>query len=561
MSEIKSGEMSSGLFVRKSSGLVRSVSTFDTFYYCLVQLAITFVFFPIAYWVFYPGAQMEIAGIIALVVAIFEGVTYGLFTSIYPRSGGEYVPLSRATHPFIGFVASFTNTFWQIFFTGTIAQAAVSFGVAPLFGVLGLQTGNQTLTNLGAWFGTPTGWFVFGMVILASFAYQLYRGMAYYFRVQKLVFSIALAMFIIFIIVLILGSSGTFSFQGSYDKYFGGGAYQSLIDAAKADNVDLMPPFDWKYTLWFTIWPAWSFFFAVLSTAFSGEIKNVKRGQLIAIPLAQLVGGVIFIATGYFARLAISQEGLLAISWVSTMTPEKFPLPYPWISLIGSILADNPLLTIMINLSALIMTAYIGASTAIYGTRGLLAWGIDGMAPTWLGKVNEKYRSPHNAIIVTFVLSAVVLAVYSFTDWIRFLQGMAGMGSVFTITTLAAALFPFYKRDVYRASPAKIEIFGIPLMTLMGIPGSLGLGYVTYRVIVDADVCGGLRDRRDLVFCRPGNPQERGRGHGCSFRRDPCRIIHFIHKPGLLFVGQPRFFLHDVYSRLCLFCFNQGIQN
>jgi len=52
---------------------------------------------------------------------------------------------------------------------------------------------------------------------------------------------------------------------------------------------------------------------------------------------------------------------------------------------------------------------------------------------------------------------------------------------------LAAALFPFYKREVYKASPAKIEVAGIPLITLFGIPGSIGLGYVTYRVIVDSD--------------------------------------------------------------------------
>jgi amino acid transporter len=116
----------------------------------------------------------------------------------------------------------------------------------------------------------------------------------------------------------------------------------------------------------------------------------------------------------------------------------------------------------------------------------MLAWGIDGMAPTWLGKVSERYRSPQNAILVTGVLATLILAIYCFTDWIRFLQGFAGMGVVFTITTLAAALFPFYKRDVYEASPAKVEIAGIPLLTLCGIPGSLGLGYITYRVIVDS---------------------------------------------------------------------------
>jgi len=486
-SDIKVGEVRGGLFARKSSGLVRSVSTFDTFFYCLVQLAVTFVFFPIAFWVFYPGANMEIAGLVALVIAILEGVTYGLFTSVYPRSGGEYVPLSRATHPFIGFVASFSNTFWQIFFTGTIVQFGTTFGVAPLLTVLGLQTGNETLYNLGLWFNTPPGWFLFGSVILVAFLYQLYRGMRTYFRVQKWLFTIGLALYVIFLLVLLLGATGVWSFEGSYDKYFGAGAYQTLLTTAQADGVDLNPPFDWKYTLWFTIWPAWSFFFAVLSTAFSGEIKNVRRGQLIAIPLAQVVGGFLFIATGFLARLAISKEGLLAVGYVSTVMPDNFPLPFPWISTLASVMADNILLTIIINLAAIIMTTYVAASTAIYGTRGLLAWGIDGMAPTWLGKVSEKYRSPQNAILVTGIIAIIVLAVYSFTDWIRFLQGMAGMGVVFTVTTLAAALFPFMKRSVYEASPAKVEFLGIPLMTLFGIPGTIGLGYITYRVIVDAD--------------------------------------------------------------------------
>jgi amino acid transporter len=487
MSQMKTAEVSGGIFARTSSGLVRSVSTFDTFFYCLVQLAVTFVFFPIAYWVFYPGAQMEVAGLIALVIAIMEGVTYGLFSSVYPRSGGEYVPLSRATHPFIGFVASFSNTFWQIFFTGTIVQFGTTFGLAPLLAALGLQTGSTALYNLGLWFDTPPGWFLFGVVMIVGFCYQLYRGMRTYFRVQKWLFTIGLILYVIFLLVLILGAAGVFSFQVSYDKYFGAGAYQTLISTAKADGVDLNPPIDWRMTLWFTIWPAWSFFFAVLSTAFSGEIKNVRRGQLIAIPTAQVVGGILFIATGLLAQFAISKEGLLAVSWVSSMSPDKFPLPYPWISTLASVMADNILLTIIINLGAIIMTTYVAASTAIYGTRGLLAWGIDGMAPTWLGKVSERYRSPQNAILVTAVVAIIVLGVYSFTDWIRFLQGMAGMGTVFFITTLAAALFPYYKRDVYEASPAKVEVAGIPLMTLLGIPGSIGLGYVTYRVIVDSD--------------------------------------------------------------------------
>ncbi len=95
-----------GVFTRTSSGLVRTVSTTDTFFYCLIQLAITFVLYNIAFWFIYPGASMELASAFALVAAVLEGITYGLFGSIYPRSGGEYVPLSRAVHPLVGFVAT-----------------------------------------------------------------------------------------------------------------------------------------------------------------------------------------------------------------------------------------------------------------------------------------------------------------------------------------------------------------------------------------------------------------------------------------------------------------------
>jgi len=478
---------SGGVFARTSSGLVRTVSTLDTFFYCLVQLAVTFCLFNVAFGVFYPGAQMEVATLIALAAALFQGITYGLFTSIYPRSGGEYVPLSRATHPLVGFVASFGNTFYQIFYTGTVPAFACTLGFAPLLTVLGLQTGSEALVNLGLWFDSPVGWFVFGVVMITLFSWQLYRGMGGYFRVQKWLFTIALIGFVVFILVLLLGSVGVFDFQASFDKYAGGGAYAQLLADARADGVDLKPAFDWKYTLYFTIWPGFSFLFAVLSTAFSGEIKNVERGQLIAIPTAQLVGGILVLLVGLFGRLAISTEGLLAAGWVSTVTPEKFPLAYPWLTTLASIMADNILLTIVINLSVLILTTYVAASTAIYATRGLLAWGIDGMAPSKLGEVSERYRSPASAILVTAVLAVIILAIYSFTDWITVLSGMAPMGIVFLLTTVVAAIFPFIKREAYETSPARIKVAGIPLMTITGAIGSVIMAVIVYRAIVDVD--------------------------------------------------------------------------
>ncbi len=486
-SDTSTRSSSSGVFARESSGLVRAVSTFDTFFYCLVQLAVPFVLFNVAFWVFYPGANLEIATIVALVAAILEGVTYGLFLAIYPRSGGEYVPLSRSTHPLIGFVASFVNTFYQIFYTGTVSVFATSLGLSPLLTVLGLQLENESLTNLGLWFDSPAGWFVAGIVIVSVYCYQLYRGMKNYFQVQKWLYSAALIAFVIFLLVMVAGSAGAFNFPARFDHYAGVGAYQELLANARADGVDLSPAFDLRMTLFITIWPAFSFLFAVLSSSFSGEIKNVERGQLIAIPLAQLVGGALVFLTQLLGRLALGTDTLLAAGWVATVTPGEFPLAYPWLSTLVSIMADNILLTIIINSGVFILTAYVGASTAIYATRGLFAWGIDGMGPSWLGEASERTHAPTYAILVTWVVAVILLSLYALTPWLRVLSGLAPMGLVFLLTTAVAAIFPFLKPETYETSPARIQVAGIPLMTITGGLGSLMMAWIVYRALVDAD--------------------------------------------------------------------------
>jgi APA family basic amino acid/polyamine antiporter len=347
--------------------------------------------------------------------------------------------------------------------------------------------GSAKLVELGFWFDSPTGWFVIGTLMIVTFSYQLYKGMATYFRVQKWLFTIALIGYVVFLIVLLLGATGVYDFQANFDKYTGAGSYQQVLMDAQADGVDLNPRITPQMTMFFVIWPAFSFLFAVLSTAFSGEVKNVTRGQLFAIPAAQLFGGILIFLTGLLARLAISKKAILAIGWVSTVTPEKFPLPYAWLNSLASIMADNILLTIIINVSVTILTMYVAASTAIYATRGLLAWGVDGMAPAWVAKVSKRYHSPMNSVLVVGILGIIWLAIFSYTDWFRAVAVLVPMGFVFLVTTFVGAIFPFIKREVYEASPARIEIAGIPLMTITGLIGSAIMAWIVYRAVVDVD--------------------------------------------------------------------------
>lgn len=358
---------------------------------------------------------------------------------------------------------------------------AASIGIAPFFTIIGFQANNPMLMNIGAFFDTTTGWFLVGVVMIAFFSYQLYLGMRTYFKYQRWATYIALFGIALFILVLVLGSMGVFNFPDRLNSIAGAGSYSKMLEDAKAQGVDLTPNFNWMQTLYFIIWPAFTFLFAVLSVSFSGEIKDIKRGQLYAIVGANLISGLIVLLLTYFGRHAVGDQFMIASSALGAVEP----LAHPWMSFLASILGGNILLTLFINLSMVILIVYAAAASAVYVSRVLLAWSLDGLAPAKLGVVSDKYHSPIYAILVAAVLALVSCAVYSFTDLMRVLSGIASMGTVFAVVAIAGMLFPFIKRDVYETSPAKIEIGKIPLMTITGFIGAVMTIFVVYRGLTD----------------------------------------------------------------------------
>jgi amino acid transporter len=476
---------SSGIFARTSSGLVRTVSTLDTLFYCFLQVVVPYVIFNLAFWVFYPGASMELATLVAGIGSICVGLSYALFSSVYPRSGGEYVFLSRTTHPLIGFLASFVNVFWQIFYWGITAVFGAQLGLAPLFTVLGIQLDNTGLVQIGEFFGGPVGWFLWGLAMMLIFGYLLYRGMRSYFRVQRWLVIIGLACFLVFVITLGLGASGAFDFQTNFNQYAGQGAYTQVIEDARQAGIDLSPQFSLAATGSFIVWPAFSFLFAVLSVSFSGEIKDIRRGQLFGIAGANIIGIVLILLVTAFARGAFGDLFLRAAGYIGIVEPSQFPLPYAWATILASILGDNVALSVLINTSVVLLISVASATTAVYTTRGLLAWSIDGMAPRKLSEVSERYHTPTYAILAVLVIGLIHLALYSFTDVYVALSGLPAQSMVFALVPLAAIFFPFLHRETYETSPARITIAGIPLMTISGIVGFVITGFVVYRALID----------------------------------------------------------------------------
>ena len=492
-----------GTFTRASSGLVRQVGTLDTLWYCVLQAALPYAIFMIAFWTFYPGASMELATLITIVGAGATGLVYALYSSVYPRSGGEYVFLSRTTHPGLGFASSFAMTIWQIFYFGIDGAFVAIYAMQPLFAALGLELKSQALTDVGTWFASPWGIFLTGGAVVLFFGANLYLGMKSYFTVQRWAVAIGFVSIAVTLGVLALGAMGALSFQKNLDEVIGAGTYQGVIANAKAQGADLGAAFNFGETIRFSIWPAFSLLFAVLSVSFSGEIRNVKRGQLLAIVGGIVVSGLLLVAIQFFSRAAIGDEFLQAAAYLSINNPDLLPLPSAFINFLASFVANSPIVTIAINLWFVLLMAYVAAVTGVYASRSIFAWGIDGMAPRQMGSVSERHHAPTWAISIVVILALVFLAIYSFTNTLVILSGLPGMALVFLVVCLAGIGFPFIHRKTYEGSSARLSIAGLPVIAVAGVVGSAFLAWVIWEALTDDAFGANSTLSRIMVFLMP----------------------------------------------------------
>src|SRR4051794_28169648 len=164
-----------GPYARKATGLVREVSPFSTFVFNMaaqptaILIATAAFILPLA---FFPGGSIWLGFAMAFALALVLCLCYGLFTSAIPRSGGDYVLVSRVTHPVLGIVSSFFWVAGVILVIAFVAQSFVLIALAPSLTAVGLIGGHDSLVNAGETLATDK-WWQFGVgaaVILGSAA-------------------------------------------------------------------------------------------------------------------------------------------------------------------------------------------------------------------------------------------------------------------------------------------------------------------------------------------------------------------------------------------------------
>ena len=213
------GTQASGqIFSRESSGLVRVGSPWRMLLLNVANVGVVYIMFT--YWTFpavFPQSNLLLAIPIAAALALPFNLLYGMFASIMPRTGSEYVFLSRTFHPAIGFMASFAAAMSQAFWVGIGGYWIAQFVLGPLFSSYGAGERQPDDRRHRRWANEPTTWFLFGTVFIVLMAGLNIRGLRAYLRFQDINWIIGAITGILLLLIFFMAT--TTAFQTGFDKY------------------------------------------------------------------------------------------------------------------------------------------------------------------------------------------------------------------------------------------------------------------------------------------------------------------------------------------------------
>ncbi len=468
--------------IRQKSGLVRSASGFDAFVFSLSALSVGIMlewgnFFGTG---FYPGANAIVALVISTVAALVIAWAYQYWGQIFPRSGGDYVFLSRGLHPGFALGTNFVYC-WILMVSPAFAMSIMQPLLSSFAAALGNASGWHWLARLSGWFNTDAGYATIGSVDLLIGSVIAVFGLKRAIGYMKVLFLTGFIGELILIVALLPAHTSTFTRHLQAQT----GLSVSAIEKKAAATGFAHGGFSFHDTMNLTNWYVTSLFFAALLLYIGGEIKNVNRNIRYAMVTAVAftgLGALIWVAA-LNRLIPLKLQGALGWNFFSAPHYSTAAQPYPHelMKILWGTHGGGLVLTIIGYLSLLAWVTIWTPLVLSFTQRGVLAWALDGLTPRWVGKVDERWHTPIPALIIAFLMGESFMLAFAFDPGFRTIILLVPLFVGIGITMLVGTFFPFVRKEfVDQSVVADAKVFGIHKMAISCGIGTIIMGIWTW---------------------------------------------------------------------------------
>jgi amino acid transporter len=118
----------------------------------------------------------------------------------------------------------------------------------------------------------------------------------------------------------------------------------------------------------------------------------------------------------------------------------------------------------------------------VFISRLFMAWSFDRVLPSALANVNDRFHTPHVAVMLACILACIPMYLQYFTSFITVQVNLVFLFSiVWFLTSVSAIVLPFIRKSIFEASAARARVGRVPVISLLGVLGAVLFGYLGYN--------------------------------------------------------------------------------
>jgi APA family basic amino acid/polyamine antiporter len=476
-----------GLFLRRSSGLVREFGGWDVFVFNTVGYALGLVLaiIPLLMAGAVPEANVLLTVVVGTVFTLANAMTYGYLSAAMPRSGGEYVFLGRVVHPAVGFTANWGFTWSQLLGMALYASFTVNFGIAIAFLTLGNVLDSGGLVTAGEDVAEEWPTFLLGTAMIVLVAVILSLGPRVARRFLNVLFIPAILGSVVTLIVLLVTTKDEFvtKFNDFMADRAGGETYQSILAAAEeagyVNEPSTLSALILAIPIGYYIYIGFTY-----SSYIGGEVKEPGKNQPRIILATLAFAAAMYLVCLWRFYDIVGQDFINSVVYLNNNTDDGSGLPVdPVLNLFAGIMTGSTVLNVIMAVSFFLWNFLLLFVIATVITRNLFAWSVDRIMPDAVTKVDRRFHSPWVATLIVIVASEILLVLYVFTTFFQEVSNYIVLYSIaFWVASFAAILLPYRRPEIYNAAPdfVRRKIGGVPVLVLFGVGNLVLFSLVLY---------------------------------------------------------------------------------